>query len=184
MTAISRPADCQPHRRLFLHLNHQTNAITTHTYDHHTEHFVIHLHWNSTNPYVIYTSVSSDKDPTTTLLHLASAPRPATKRKRRPRATNTLPNDTQIIALPPPNSTLHMQASLLTAAHLVLTAPQPWTIPWHTLRHTDISAHTLQRVITALCLYTSYPLWTNTVSTSPSPPSHPIPAQHTVHNHI
>ena len=184
VTAISLPVDCQPHRGLLLHLNHQTHAITPHTYDHHTEHFTIHLHWNSNIPYVIYTSASPDKDPTTTLLHLAPTPRLATKRKKRPRATNILPNATQIIAPPPPDSALHMQTSLLTAAHLVLTATQFWIIPWNILRHTNITAHTLHRVISVLCLHTSYPLWTSTIGTTPQLPSHPILAQHTVHNQV
>ena len=145
--------------------------ITPHTYDHHTEHFTIHLHWNSNIPYVIYTSVSPDKDPTTTLL-------------QRPCATNILPNAAQIITPPPTDSVLHMQTSLLTASHLVLTAPQFWIIPWNILRHTNITAHTLHRVISVLCLHTSYPLWTSTIGTTPQLPSHPILAQHTVHNQV
>ena len=35
----------------------------------------------------------------------------------------------ELIRLPPPNSALHIQTSLLIAAHLVLTTPQPWAIP-------------------------------------------------------
>ena len=185
-TTISRPADCQPHRRLFLHLNQLTHALLSYALDQHTEQVTIHLHLTSNNPYVTYISGSPDKHPATTLIHLEHVSHTATnrkRRKRRKRDINTLPTAKRIITLPPPNSVLHIQTSLLTATHLVLTAPQPWTIPWKTLRHIDITTHTLHRVIAAICLHTSYPLWSNTISTIPQPHSPTIIDQYTAHGH-
>ena len=50
MTAIGHPTNCQPKRRLFLHLNHLTHTITTHTYDHNPDHFTINIYLASNNP--------------------------------------------------------------------------------------------------------------------------------------
>ena len=119
------------------------------------------------NPYVTYPYVSPNHAPTTTLIHLAAPARPTHKRKRHNRASNILPDATRIITLPMPTSSLHQQLTLITATHLVLTAPQPMDIPWSILNPIDVTKHTLHRILATLRLRITYPLW----STSPSAPN-------------
>ena len=174
ITSLGYPTNCQPNRRLSLHLNHLTHPITPHTYAHHPALVTINLHLTSTNPYVIYTSVSPNAlPPTTTLIHLSITNRQPNKRKRRPRVTNALPTATHIITLPPANSTIHQQTTLITAAHLLLTAPHPRTIPWNILRHHDIARHTVCRILATLSMQTTYPLWIqhNTAPGTPATPT-------------
>ena len=178
MTSLGHPTNCQPHHCLSLHINQITHAITPHTYDHHPALVTINLHLTSNNPYVIYTSTSTSPyalPPTTTLIHISLTNRQPNKRKRRPRAKYALPDATHIITFPPATSTIHKQTTLITAAHLILTAPHPKTIPWNILQHHDLTRHTVQRVLATLCMQTTYPLWIqhNTVpNTTATPPSH------------
>lgn len=130
LNAIGHYTHCQPNLHVMLHLNHQTHNITQHNYVHQPSYFTTTLHMTTNNLHVIYSHVSPHSAPTTTLIHLAAPVRSTQKRKRHNRSTNNLPNATRIITLPPPTSALHQQMTLITATHLVLTAPQPWDIPW------------------------------------------------------
>ena len=167
MSALCHHSNCQPNRCLFLHLTNRTHALTPHSYQHQPEHVITNVHIASNNPHVIYTHVSPDKDPTITLIHLTRTTRPVHKRTQRPRVTNTLHTVTRIITLSPPSSSLHQETTHITTAHLVLAAPQIKKSPWNIIRHTDLTQHILSRVMAALSLTTTYPIWKNP-STSPT----------------
>ena len=170
MSAIGHQSNCQPNRRLFLYINQQTHVITPHSYQHKTEYVIINVHTTPTNPHVIYKRISPDTDTTTTLIHLAPTPPPVHKRKRRPRATNSLPTATRI------------ETTLMTAAHLVLTELHIKRFPWNILRHVDFTPHTLYRVMATLCLHKTYPIWTSPSTTPTATPCYALRASPATHS--
>lgn len=91
-------------------------------------------------------------------------------KKNRPRVTTILPNPTRTITLPTPPTPLHQETTLITTAHLVLTAPQPGHIPWNILRSNSTSTYILNHILATSSLQTTYPLWVTRTSTQPSVP--------------
>ena len=175
MITICNPTHCQPNRRHLLHLNHHTHALTTNTHDQHQHllQFTTDFQLKSNIPYVLYTSFFFDKDRTTTLLHLAPPTRPKRNQERRTRAANTLPTSTRTIILSTASTSLHQHTTFITAAHSVLTIPQPRHIPWNIMRPISTIAAILKCILATLRIQTTYPLWTSSICHQPTAPTTP-----------
>ena len=133
MPSIDNSTHCQPNRHLLLHLSNHTHALTPNTHNHQSTHYAITLNMNPNNSHIISIYHVLNKDSTTTLIHNTTDPARSTKRKRHSHETITLHRTNHTIILSLARSILHKQTQLITITYLILTTPNPNSVPCHFL---------------------------------------------------